>query len=200
MKSKPHAAVRPGQPSRWRQSSGYSLIELMVVLGLIATASALAFVVPPMTKLAQADGEMQRIMSTLRSARDQAVSLRRNAVVQFPSATQIRLVRQAVANGAVVGTTDLGTTTIEGGFDYRLFPGVPDTPDAFGNGAPTSFGAAASLLFTSEGELVDQTGDPVNGTIFIGRSGEPNTARAVTVLGVTGLVTGYRWDGRQWNR
>jgi prepilin-type N-terminal cleavage/methylation domain-containing protein len=200
MTSTPHATVRTGQTSGWRQSSGYSLVEIMIVLGLIATASAIAVVVPPMTQLAKADGEMQRIMSTLRSARDQAVAQRRNVAVQFPSVTQLRLVRQDVANGAVVGTTDLGTTTMESGFDYRLFPAVPDTPDAFGNGAPTAFGNATAVLFSSEGELVDQTGDPVNGTIFIGRVGETNTARAVTILGVTGLITGYRWDGRQWNR
>jgi Tfp pilus assembly protein FimT len=186
--------------SRFTTESGYSLVELLIVVGLIAVAGGMtAAVLPSAKRTAAADGEMQRIVATLRGARDLAVSSRRNVLVAFPS-RQLTVAREERgATGAVTGTTPITTLTLEGGFDYRLL-GVPDTPDAFGTVSATYFAAASSVLFTPEGDLVDQTSDPVNGTLFIGRQGEPSSARAITVLGVTGLVTGYRWDGGRWVR
>ena len=37
-------------------------------------------------------------------------------------------------------------------------------------------------MFTSEGTFVDQNGDPVNGTVFLGRGIDPLSARAVSDL------------------
>lgn len=188
--------------SRLGEASGYSLIELLVVVGLIAVAGGMtAAMLPSAKRNAAADGEMQRIISTLRGARDLAITDRRNVIVSFPS-RQVVVSRQEVgAGGTVTGTTPVTTLTLEGGFDYRLYtPTLGDTPDLFGAAAATSFGGATTVLFDTEGELLDQTGDPVNGTLFIGRQSEPATARAVTILGVTGLVTGYRWDGGHWVR
>lgn len=157
-------------------------------------------VLPGSARSARADSEVHRVVATLRAARDLAVTQRRNIELQFPSATELRLVRQDVAEGAVAGSTEVGGARLESGFEFRLFPGVPDTPDGFGADAPQAFGGATAVQFTSEGTLVDQTGDPVNGSIFIGRAGDSTTAGAVTVLGVTGLVAGYRWNGRAWTR
>jgi Tfp pilus assembly protein FimT len=187
--------------SRFSTESGYSLVELLIVVGLIAVAGGMtAAMLPSAKRTAAADGEMQRIVATMRGARDLAVSSRRNVIVAFPS-RQLTVAREERgATGAVTGTTPITTLTLEGGFDYRLFTGLPDTPDAFGTASATSFSGATSVLFTPEGDLVDQTSDPVNGTLFIGRQGETASARAITVLGVTGLVTGYRWDGGRWVR
>ena len=73
-----------------------------------------------------------------------------------------------------------------------------DTPDQFGNVAPVYFQGANALSFQSDGSLVDQGGIPRNGTLFIGLPGHPEVARAVTILGTTGLVQSYRWNGTDW--
>lgn len=198
-------AGRNRRPSRngtgaYRES-GYSLLELVVVSGLVAVACAIAVTaVPAQARSLKADAEMRRVMAGLRQAHDLAVTQRRNVALQFPTSSTLQLVRQDVSGGVPAGTTVVDTTTLEGGFEYRLFPGLPDTPDGFGVAAAQSFGGAATVLFTSEGMLVDQTGDPVNGTISLGLDAQPLTARAVTVLGTTGLITGYRWDGRSWTK
>lgn len=88
-------------------------------------------------------------------------------------------------------------------------PSVPDTPDAFGNSKPTCFtsqngtfeslaGNASIAKFAPDGTLVDWNGRTTNGTVFTGIPNTPTAARAITILGSTGRVRGYRWDGRQW--
>ena len=48
-----------------------------------------------------------------------------------------------------------------------------DTPDQFGNSSPIDFGSATSLTFRPNGILVDNAGNPVNGTVFIGVAEHP---------------------------
>ena len=59
-------------------------------------------------------------------------------------------------------------------------------------------------MFNTEGMLVDSGGIPVNGTVFllIPTDGgfQQGSYRAVTVLGATGRVRGFRWNGGQWTR
>ena len=53
-------------------------------------------------------------------------------------------------------------------------------------------------MFTSDGSLIDSAGDVTNGTIFIGGPNHPETARAITVWGVTGMLRTWKWRGRVW--
>ena len=183
-----------------RSRGGFTLIELLVVIFIGSVLAATAMIaMPGVIRASKADGEMNRMVSALKRARDFAVTQRRNVLLQFPSANSMQLVRQDIgAGGALSGSTVLEQVTFENRFVYQLLPGVGDTPDAFGASSARDFGSAISVMFTSEGGLVDQTGDPVNGTIFIGADTDVLSARAATVLGTTGLVTGYRWNGRQW--
>jgi hypothetical protein len=52
------------------------------------------------------------------------------------------------------------------------------------------------MVFQSDGEFLDGTTFlPINGTIFLGFPGQQSTARAVTVLGTTGRVRGWKSNG-----
>jgi hypothetical protein len=96
------------------------------------------------------------------------------------------------------GTTVLTDVVLEQGMEYQLFSGIPDTPDAFGRTAAVSFGLAVNMAFTSEGSFVDQNGDPLNGSVFLGKRNQPETARAVTLFGPTAQIRNWRWSGSQW--
>jgi hypothetical protein len=54
------------------------------------------------------------------------------------------------------------------------------------------------MKFTTTGAFIDAGNTFVNGTVFLGVPGQPSTARAVTVLGATGRVRQYHWDGTRW--
>jgi prepilin-type N-terminal cleavage/methylation domain-containing protein len=178
------------------RTAGFTLIEIMMALGLIAVMSAVAvMVMPTALRSATADSGASRVASVLRTAREQAISQRRNVRMTFTAPNQLVVTR---VNVPATTTTTLGTTVLESGIAFQLFAGVPDTPDAFGNPSATSFGTATTVMFSSEGTFVDQNGDPVNGTVFLGRGIDPLSARAVTIFGPTALIRQWRWNGGQW--
>jgi Tfp pilus assembly protein FimT len=145
----------------------------------------------------QSDSAMRAVMAELNTARDMAVTQRRNMEVQFTGGNWIRVIRHE-APGIV--TTPLRGVALESNATFSVLDGVDDTPDKFGKAKAVAFGAANSILFSTDGTLIDENGNPLNGTVFLAISGEPASARAVTVLGATGRIRGYRWFGGAWTR
>ncbi|MDO8835218.1 MAG: GspH/FimT family pseudopilin [Vicinamibacterales bacterium] len=182
----------------YRSASGFTVTELVATAGIIATMAAMAtMVMPGALTSARADGGSARLISELRVAREQAITQRRTVQVLFTAPNRL-VVRRVEVPGP--GTTVLSDIVLEEGMTFLLFSGVPDTPDAFGRASATSFGTATRMAFTSEGSFVDQNGDPVNGTVFLGRPNQPTSARAITVFGPTALVRNWRWNGSGWTR
>lgn len=142
---------------------------------------------------ARAGTAMRQVRGQLSVARDMAMAQRRTVEVQFNGTNQIQLIR---IDGAV--RTPAGSTTLSNGMEYRLFPGLPDTPDAFGAVGGVSFGGATTVWFLADGSVSDAVGVPASGTLFLGMVDQPLSARAVTVIGPTGRIQAYRWDGRAW--
>jgi prepilin-type N-terminal cleavage/methylation domain-containing protein len=185
---------------RLRTERGVSLVEMLVAVAIIGILTSMAVVqIGAVRPGMQADGAMRVVMSQLNSARETAISQRRRVEVSFNDVGEnswVRVTRHELPNG----TTVLMDVPFEGGVRYGLWPGVQDTPDAFGNISAINFGAAITVMFNTEGMLVDNAGMPVNGTVFMRIPGQPGSYRAVTVLGSTGRVRGFRWNGGQWTR
>jgi len=180
------------------RSAGFSMIELLVVVGVIGVAAAITVMVTPTAlRITRSDSGLSRVVATLRTAREQAISQRRNIRVAFINNNQIVVTRVNVPGPS---TTVINTVYLEDGITFQRYTGLPDTPDAFGSGSAVSFGTATTVAFTSEGSFVDQNGDPVNGTVMLGRYDDPTTARAVTLFGPTALIRQWRWSGARWTR
>jgi prepilin-type N-terminal cleavage/methylation domain-containing protein len=175
---------------------GFTLIELMMVVGILAvTFGMVVLVSPQMSRYARAESGVEQVVSALRFARETAVGQRRNIQIRFVGENTVQIARVEIPAG---NTTVLQTIALETRMKYYLMPGVPDTPDRFGAGQAIAFGASPTRMFTSEGTFVNQAGDELNGTLFLGIPGEPETARAITIFGPTALVRTWRWNGRAW--
>ncbi len=178
---------------------GFTLIEMMMavlVIGILASMAVLqlAAVRPGMA----ADGAVRAAMGQLNYARELAISSRRDIRIVPDAAThRLRLLRLPIAPAVTIDT--LVDIPFESGVRFELLGGTGDTPDAFGNGSAVDFDAL-SYRFTTDGTLVDDAGGPVNGTLFLLIPGQPQSFRAVTILGATGRVRGYRWNGTNWTR
>jgi Tfp pilus assembly protein FimT len=165
----------------------------MIVVGFLAVLSGMAVLqLDAMRPSLQGDGAMRVVMGQLNMARETAVTRRHSVTVTFVAPNRLR-----VTNGTEV--TDVG---FESGMRYDQIDGVRDTPDEYGDDAPTWFGGSeqTTIRFSSEGALVDSSNTPINGTVFLAIPGKATSFRAVTVLGTTGRVRGYRWNGSIWER
>jgi prepilin-type N-terminal cleavage/methylation domain-containing protein len=175
--------------------AGFSLIEMLIAVALITVLGSMAlFQIGSVRPSLKADGAMRVVMGELITARESAIAQRRLMQIEFVGTSAIRITRVEVPTG----TTVLREVIFEGNVQYGLVAGVADTPDAFGNSEATDFGSAVSIMFGTDGALIDSTGTPVNGTIFLTIPDTPQSVRAVTVLGSTGRVRAFRWDGDNW--
>ena len=171
-------------------------MELTFVLGIMSILIGIAVVQIGASRPGlMGDGGMRVVLSQLNQARELAITQRRNMRVVFASPATVQIYREEVPGPT---TTLVQTVPIEGGVRFVLTAGLPDTPDAFGSSSALAFGTATELKFAPDGTLVNQTGATLNGTVFLAIANLPLSARAVTVLGSTGRVRGYRWDGRAW--
>lgn len=181
---------------RWGSQCGFNIVETMFVLGILGILASVATVQINASRPGlKGDGAMRIVLSQMNQARELAITQRRNMRVTFDNGNRVQVLRE---DGSEPTLTVVSSAYIEGGLQFTLVAGLPDTPDAFGNPSAVAFGDATQIKFNPDGWLVSQTGGPLNGTVFVAMPNVKNSARAVTVLGSTGRVRGYRWDGRIW--
>lgn len=187
---------------------GVTLIEMLLVLAVMGVVGAMGTAqIANVRRSMQGDGAMRLVMSQLNQAREMAITQRRTMELKFvggAGGNWLQVVRHEVPG---TGTTTLSSVAFEGNVTYRLISTVTtDTPDAFGmTGGALSFGTATTYTFSSDGTLIDQSGNPLNGTIFLAVVNVVKSQRAVTIMGGTGRVRGFKWtcdiyNTCAWNR
>jgi type II secretory pathway pseudopilin PulG len=200
-----------------RAENGFSLIEMVVVVGLAFTVMCFAVMnTLGSSQNARANAAMDAVISQLRLARELAIAKRRNVQVQFTAPNQIQLTLLTLPGEPVPTPMKfvLLNDGVPGGLNFYVFPSIPDTPMNFGNSTAINLqqpggGGAWACMFTTSGAFVGtaqsaaslyQTANnnPVNASLFLGVVGHSNTARAVTVFGATGRVRSYYWTGSSW--
>lgn len=181
---------------------GFSMIELVVVVSIILIVTAISITqLKPNLQNARIDAAMREVLETFRQAREFAIANRRYVQVTFPANNQVQITQLNTLTAGAGGINPiLDTVTLAPPLTFTL-DGMPDTPDAYGNASAIVFesvanGPVGGMVFQSDGEFLDgATFLPINGTVFLGITGQQSTARAVTVLGTTGRVRGWKSNG-----
>jgi prepilin-type N-terminal cleavage/methylation domain-containing protein len=187
--------------TRARSARGFSLIELLMVVAIIAVMGGIAMgVTHNMVRTAKGKSGAQQLASFLKRQREMSISRRRNIQITFTAPNIIASVQRGVPDppNATVDTP-LETMRLEGQIQYHKFTAITvDTPDGFGSGANINLGGTGPYMFTSEGSFVDVNGDPINATILLGIPNQRPTANALTIIGTTSAVRTWRFDGSRW--
>lgn len=183
----------------WLSQAGYSLTEMMIVVGVSAVVMGISVVTISSSRSGlTGDGAMRVVLAQMNQARELAITQRRNMRLTFVGANAMQIIREEVPGPTL---TTIQSVSFEGRMNFLLVPSLPDTPEAYGNSAATYFGAATEIKFTPDGTLVDQNGALLNGSVFLALNTTQNqslSARAVTIFGSTGRVRAYRWNGTVW--
>lgn len=186
--------LKPGRLTKLRQD-GFALAELLVVLALAAVIMGIGIgSFSDEMATVQGDADMNIVYWQLKLAREVAINQRRSVEVVFTPPNIISLVRHNVPTG----TTVVSTAVLEHKTSFMVFAGMGDTPDGFGNQNAVNFGSAQHVMFTADGRFVDDAGNLVNGSVFIGEPNKPLSARALTVFAPTAGIRTYHWTGSTW--
>jgi prepilin-type N-terminal cleavage/methylation domain-containing protein len=201
--------VRGVSVKNWKAKSksapgqcGFSLIEMMVAVMIILVVSAIAITsLKPNVQQARVDAAMRQVVDMFRQAREYSIENRRYVQISFPANNQMQMTQMnTLTVGAGAVNPVITTVTLAPPLVFNL-DGMPDTPDAYGNSGPLVFegivnGPVGGMVFQSDGEFLDGTTFlPINGSVFLGMPGQQSTARAVTILGTTGRVRGWKSAG-----
>ena len=180
-----------------RNERGFSLAELLAVVAILMTMSAMASaLLISSVAMTRADSQAHRLVGLFQLARETAIMRQRDIELVFDVPTN--RARLILHDGGA--QTPIREVSLEHGVAFRQFGGVPDTPDGFGATTAIDFGGAPRLIFISDGSFVGTDDLPLNGTVYLGMAGRPETARAVTVTGATARARMYRWSGTWWEQ
>jgi prepilin-type N-terminal cleavage/methylation domain-containing protein len=216
------------------RASGFSLVEMVTVvaISLILTVISVMSLVP-MMKQQRITNAYNMTLAALRQARDNAASRRTSYSVTFANAVSPSpYATITVAWAPATGETCLGpnppcyvpaTVTYQLPTDVsfivqNLFPSTG--PDSYGTGitaidfgytANGGTGGQSTIYFCPDGSAQDVEGAAGNcagswdgGVVYLGRSGDLMSSRAITLWGGTGRIHGWRLypngGGYQWVR
>jgi prepilin-type N-terminal cleavage/methylation domain-containing protein len=182
-----------------KSQSGFSLTELLVTLAVLMTGGAIAVMnISGAVRGSHVETAYQNTLDQLRFARQVAIDKRTVCRVDFAAPGTVS-VTQAFADGTPVQTE---TITLPPDVQYTVVAGMPTpptpTPDNLGNGATAidfdrvAGGSGTTIYFQPDGSALDAAGRTNDGVIYVARPNELTGARAITLLGTTGRIRGWR--------
>jgi prepilin-type N-terminal cleavage/methylation domain-containing protein len=202
---------------RKRESRGFSLIELMIVLAIFIVVGSMGFMaLQPALKEARANQAFEDVLMQLRMARQRAITERKTYIVCFgiatpagaltplgaPTIQSVQMFRWD-AGTALSAAAQISANTLPSDINFQAVVGVPTNPalvpDGFGNGSTAidfdqgvALGLKNQVMFMPDGSAHDTSGSSNSGIIYVGRTNDLYSSRAVTLYGTTGRIRGWR--------
>ena len=222
-------SLKQNESRRKHRERGYSLLEMLSVVAILIVMTVVSFMsLVPVLKQQRVINAYNTTLGAMRQARDNAVSQRTSYSVTFSSTASPNTITVAPVLPAGVTTSfqgDQNSVTYQLPTDVSFYAAsalasVP-APDSYGsaanavdfgytaNGAGT--GGQTTIYFCPDGSAQDAEGGAGNclgswdgGVVYISRSGDLMSSRAISLWGGTGRIHGWRLytvsGSNQWVR
>src|SRR5580698_5325872 len=183
-----------------RRMRGFSLLEMIAVIAIGLVISVMALItLQPSLKYTRETEAYNITLGAMRQARHTAIAQRQVYFVTFIHNTippdQITITQGATGNV-------MYTFSIPNDVAFQVqtgLPGTGNTPDNFGAGGTAidfdqgvAGGAKNVVYFYPDGTGEDVVGNMNNGVIYIARTNDLYSSRAITEWGATGRLRGWR--------
>ncbi len=210
---------------RRHRESGFSLLEMLSVVAIIIVLASITFIsLVPVLKQQRVTNAYNTTLSAMRQARDNAVSQRTSYSVTFSNSVTPNTITVAPTLTTFQGAQNSVTYKLPTDVAFYAASALASTPtpDGYGSGSNaidfgytangSGSGGQATIYFCPDGSAQDSEGGAGNcagswdgGVIYIARSGDVLSSRAVSLWGGTGRIHGWRLYGNgsggyQWIR
>jgi prepilin-type N-terminal cleavage/methylation domain-containing protein len=197
------------------KAHGFSLIEMAVVLAIAMIMMSVTFLsLQPALKDAHNNQGYDIAVTLLRSARERSIEGREQYIVCFgasspagaatplgvPDAQSVQIY-QWPGGTALTAAVQLSKTELPHDVQFLAVSGIPTgaPPDGFGSGGTAldfdqgvTGGIKAQVMFLPDGSAHDTTGNMNSGVLYLARTGDVFSSRAITVFGASGRIRGWR--------
>jgi Tfp pilus assembly protein FimT len=188
---------------RSKKTRGFSLLELMIVCLIGFTIAGISFMsLMPLLKQSRVDAAYDTTLATMRNYRNKAVTERKRYIVTFTAPRTITVQYWAVAVPVSPPPVTVATFTLPQDMQFSVQAGLPSSaatvPDGFGTGVTSidfdqgmGLGSQNYVMFLPDGSSQDTLGNLNSGIVYLSRTGDLYSSRAVTVFGSTGRIRGW---------
>lgn len=186
---------------KFRNDRGFSLLELLTVIGIGMILAGISFMaLMPLLKQSHVDQAYDTTVATIRNYRNQSVTQSRRYILTFTAPGTITVYLWGKnATPPDPAPVQVATYALPTDIQFAVQSGFPNPgPDNFGTGATAvSLNACTvltqnCLIFMPDGSAQDDAGNFNNGVVYLTRTGDLYSSRAVTVWGATGRTRGWR--------
>jgi type II secretory pathway pseudopilin PulG len=196
-----------------RNSRGYSVVELLIVVTMIGVLCAMA--IPQIIaerRLSRTVAMTREILSQARYARQQAMSQRQAFTFQYNNTTKrVSIIDHNINTGTALlispgfpnnpGSTVVTSVPLATGglvaseITYGIPIGVPAGALRDGAAMTALTNNMVNITFQPDGSVIDTTGNPDDCALFFYNSDAPRgTASAVSIMGASGRVKIWRYN------
>ena len=168
-----------------RNTQGFSLIELLIVVSVLAIVSSVSMIlIGPALKARAAEMAAHTVTLEMRRARQAAVDTRRLSKVTFTTPRTIKIEWQSPGGGVwnLMSQTDLPEE-----MEFLIDDALTSGPEGFGISSAINFSLGnQEIFFLPDGSAIDSSGLISSGVVYVARPEEVESTRAVTLFGATG--------------
>jgi prepilin-type N-terminal cleavage/methylation domain-containing protein len=199
------------------KARGFSLLEMVVVVAIAMIMMAVTFLsLQPALEDSHVNQAYNTTLAQIRQTRERAVEGRAQYIVCFgtdspkgaatplgtPTAQSVQIY-QWPSGTALSSAIQMTLINLPTDVQFQALSGVPTSattvPDGFGTGTialaldqGVTGGTPDQIMFLPDGSARDTNGNINSGVLYMARTGQLYSSRALTVFGASGRIRGWR--------